>query len=192
MSWFSGFDVHLDTAADRGIDVEPIIERAAAHHPLPTETPAAALYWRAADDLAADSVVTARDALDAANLHLADQRLTSLSTVVAAESTSRWAQHPDRDDLTAALAAAHAHTGLAPEHLVHAAGRHRDVDDLTGILRNLGAVTSSRTAPAALPGDDPAAVEAARAAHQRYQNIVEVARRELDHTPPAWISQLGP
>ncbi|MFC3244996.1 AAA family ATPase [Gordonia humi] len=181
----------LDDAHTRGIDVEPVIERAAAHHPLPTEIPAAALFWRAADDLDANPVTAARTALDHANMDLTDQRLATLADSIGADTTSTWAQHADRDDLIAALAVAHAHTGLAPEHLVSAAGCHRDIDDLTEILRNLGAVTTAHTPPAALPGDDPTAAHATRQAHERYHTVITAARRELERTPPAWITQLG-
>lgn len=182
----------LDQADARGIHVEPVIEQAAARHALPTEIPAAALWWRAADDLGADPIHAARQALDAANMRLADHRLATLSDTLGAEHTTRWAQNPHRDDLMNALAAAHTNTGMNAEHLIAAAGRGRDTDELTTMLRNLGTVTDPRPEPAALPVDNTDDIHAARAAHQRYRALVDQARTDLEQTPPTWLNhQLG-
>ncbi|MFC3244918.1 AAA family ATPase [Gordonia humi] len=180
---------HLDTADQRGIDVEPILERAATDHMLPTETPASALYWRMADDLAADPIDAARVHLDSANTALADHRLAALAPTVGVEHTTRWGASDHRDDLSTALAAAHATTGMAPEHLLAAAGTTRADAEVTARLRGLAGTSQPRLAPTALPGDDPTLIEAATTAHERYRALIAAARTDLDRNPPHWLTQ---
>ncbi|MFV3116708.1 MobF family relaxase [Gordonia amicalis] len=163
---------HLSLAARAGLDVDALARDALATNPLPTEMPAAALWWRLSGELAPAAVEATNTGLRpdwadalvgivgdrAAEAILTDRAWPALVAAVTAADPDQWSPHELLD-----LADTLLHSGTDDDHTVRLDEYARLLTWRVELLVTHSSHTTDLAPPAEAPPtpEDEAAAEAA-------------------------------